>query len=226
MSGGRMLHFELHLTVTGIHVVELLDAGGPEVGLLLGVEVFIQMEQLSLPAQEKPQGIESCILVVMFPSLHRKGMEQRGLHEQDGAKVEVVADTAREVVDGRMAHQLSLLQGVVIGIDHGRIRIAGSPKQPVQRMLAQGELRILRDEQGIVGLGILRDTHQRVAARQIGHTKLAAIVLVLSQFRNQQENILHGLAVTQLTDYLHRRPHVVAGQETIYFFSHFCMLYY
>ena len=139
------------------------------------------MEQLPLAAQEQAQGVESSILVVVLTGLHRKSMEQRSLHQQHRAEVEVVANAALEVVDGGVSLQFAVFQRVVVGIDHRGIRVAGHAEHTVERTLSQRESRLLGDQQGVVSLGVLSDAHQRVAAREARHLNLSAIADALTR---------------------------------------------
>ena len=74
MSRCRMFHLYLNLTVTRVDIVELFHSRGSEVGLFLSIETLVDMEYLSLTAQEESEGIESGILIVVFTCLHGKGM--------------------------------------------------------------------------------------------------------------------------------------------------------
>ena len=44
VGSSRMLHFYLHLTVAGIHIIKLFHARCPEVGLFFGIKAFVDME--------------------------------------------------------------------------------------------------------------------------------------------------------------------------------------
>ena len=103
MGGGSMLHLYLYLTITGIHIVELLHTRGSQVSLFFRIQTFVDMEELTLTTQEQTQGIESCKLVVVLASLHGKGMQQRGLKQPQATEIEIVTDAAREIVDHRMS---------------------------------------------------------------------------------------------------------------------------
>ena len=45
-----MLHLDLHLAVARVHIVELLDARGAEIGLFLGIQFLVDVEQLPVAA--------------------------------------------------------------------------------------------------------------------------------------------------------------------------------
>ena len=47
---GGMLHFNLHLAVAGVHIIELLHPRGPQIGLFFRIEALVNMKQLSLTA--------------------------------------------------------------------------------------------------------------------------------------------------------------------------------
>ena len=82
------------------------------------------MEYLPLTAEKQAEGIETSILIVVLTSLHRKRVEQRCLDQPEAAEVEVVADAAHKVVDGRMVH--------AVGIDHRSVRVAGHAEHTVE----------------------------------------------------------------------------------------------
>ena len=63
MDGRGLFHLDLYLTVTWVHVVKLLHARGTRVGLFLGIEFLVDVEDTSVPAQEEAKGIESCMLI-------------------------------------------------------------------------------------------------------------------------------------------------------------------
>ena len=48
MGRSCMLHLYLHLTVTGVHIVELLHTRGPQVGFRFSIQTLVDMEQLTL----------------------------------------------------------------------------------------------------------------------------------------------------------------------------------
>ena len=93
MGGSGLLHLDLHLTVTWVHIIELLHAGGTGVGLFLGVEFLVDVEDAAVTTQEETQGIEPCMLIGVLFDLCGKRLQQRGLHEDQRTEVEVIADT-------------------------------------------------------------------------------------------------------------------------------------
>ena len=57
VTSRHLLHFQLHVAIAWIHVVELFFPTLTSVMLSLGIEIFIDMEELSLTAQEETQVI-------------------------------------------------------------------------------------------------------------------------------------------------------------------------
>ena len=167
VGGGGMFHLYLHLAVAGVHVVELLHARGTGVGLLFRVELLVDMEQLSVATQEEAQGIETGVLIVGLACLHGKGVEQRGLHQQQRTEVEVVADAARLVVDDGVGRALAVDQVVAVGIHHRRVAVGGHAEDTLQGVLTQLHSHRLRLQQHVVGLRVLGNGHQGVAAREV-----------------------------------------------------------
>ena len=170
MGSGGMLHLYLYLAVAGIHVVELLDTRSPQVSLLLGIECLVEVEYLSLAAQEETQRIESGILVVVLAGLHCKGMQQRCLDEQ-ATEVKVIANAALEIVDGRMSFHyprtVLLSPLVMVGIDHRSIRVGSDTQHAVEGTFPQRKAGRPGYQQYEIGLGILGNTHQCITARQV-----------------------------------------------------------
>ena len=140
---GGLLHLHLHLAVARIDIVELLDAGGPRVELLFGVQRLVQMQQLSLTAQEQAQGVEAGILIVGSVGLG-ESLQQLRLDEPQRAEVEVVADGAELVVDGGMTP--------AVGIDKGGSRVDGHAEHTLQCTLSQRDGGRLGKQQDIGSL--------------------------------------------------------------------------
>ena len=99
------------------------------------------MEQLSVAAQKEAQGIETCVTIVCFASLHRKGMHQGGLHQQQRSEIEIVADAARLIIDDGVGGALAVDEVVVVCIDHRGVRVGCHAEDAFQGSLAQFQLR-------------------------------------------------------------------------------------
>ena len=91
---------------------------------------------MALTTQEEAQGIETSVVVIVLASLHGKGVEQGGLDEPQTTEVEVVANAAYLVIDHRVSLALALHHVVMIGIDHGCIRVGGHAQQALEGIFA------------------------------------------------------------------------------------------
>ena len=145
-------HFELHFSLRGIYVVELLFTAGAEVGLLLRIEGLGDMEKFSLSAQEEAQGIEGgkaeAARVVAFGIF----LQQVCAHEPQAAEVEIVAQAAFLIVyDGVCA-----LSVAAVGINHRRARIFRRLNKALDAAIAGHEL-LGREEKHGVTAAALRD---------------------------------------------------------------------
>ena len=85
-----------------------------------------------------------------------------------------------------MSHTFAIDDVVVVGIDHRRIGVGGNAQHPVEGTLTEDEPCGLRLKQHVVGLGILRNAHQRVAAdgRIIQETDILNCLVSLQLFRD------------------------------------------
>ena len=70
-----LFHLDLHLTVSWVHVVKLLHTRGTGVGLFLGIEFLVDVEDASVTAQEEAQGIETRMLIGVLLGLCGKGLQ-------------------------------------------------------------------------------------------------------------------------------------------------------
>ena len=94
MGCAGTLHLNLHLAVARVDIVELLLAALAGVELGLGVEIFVEMEYLALPAQIQAQVVESGILIVHTVGLRHIVEQRLRLDEPQAAEVEVVAEAS------------------------------------------------------------------------------------------------------------------------------------
>ena len=74
MGGSGLFHLNLYLTVTWVHVVELLYARGTGVGFFLRVEFLVDVEDASVTTQVEAQGIESRMLIRVLLGLCGKSL--------------------------------------------------------------------------------------------------------------------------------------------------------
>ena len=132
MRRTSLFHLYLHIAVGRIHIVELLHARSPEVGLLFCVQIFIQMKQHTLAAQEQAQVIESGILIVAFTVRCSILVKQRCAQQQQRAEIEVITKRTILIVDDRMRYALPLLHRVTVTVDHGSLHVIGHEEHAVQ----------------------------------------------------------------------------------------------
>ena len=68
---------------------------------------------------------------------------------------------------------------VVVGIDHRRVRVRGNAQHAVKGAKSQFQLRNLRLQQYIVGLRVLSNAHDGIAAVQVSDLYLVAVFQLL-----------------------------------------------
>ena len=142
MDSGKMrcdhlLHLDLNLTITRVHIVKLLFTTLAQVEFFLRIEILIQMENLTLSTQEQAQIIKSRILQHIVIILHsRPLMEQIGTNQQQRTELEVIPNGSRLIIDDRMLHQLAIFHGIMIAIHHGSLRIHSHLKHTMQTILS------------------------------------------------------------------------------------------
>ena len=110
------------------------------------------MEDAAFTAQEQAQGINSGILVGMLVALHGKAVQQAGFYQDERAQIEIVADTTYLIVDNRVGLQLAINQVVVVGVDHGSIRIGCDTQHAVECAFGHLYLSWTNLQQGVIGL--------------------------------------------------------------------------
>ena len=162
MGRSRRFHLYLHLAVGRVHVVKLLHAAGPQVAFLFSIEVFVQMEQAAVAAQEQSQGIESGIPVAHIGHLLRILMPKRRADEHQASEVEIITDRTLLIVDDRMGNSnnlrtlLSPLSSLLficssllkpVSIDHGGIHVGSHPDHAHGGIKAQQQRGVLGVEQ-------------------------------------------------------------------------------
>ena len=101
MAGSSLFHFNLYLAVAGVHIVELLSAAKTGIELDVGVQEFVNVEQVSFTAEEETQVVEARKLIVgriaFGPFFQQVGFDQYKL-----SKVEVVTQATPLIVDNGM----------------------------------------------------------------------------------------------------------------------------
>ena len=102
------------------------------------------MEQLTVATQKEAQGIEPGVAIIVLTSLHGEGVEQRRLDQPQRTEIEIVAYTALLIVDDGVILSLGFGDVVVVGIDHGGIRVRGNAQHAVEGSVAHLQLARLR----------------------------------------------------------------------------------
>ena len=222
--GGSLLHLYLHLTVAWVHIVELFLSTCPEVEFLFGIQVFVQVQEGSLAADEEAQVVDARKLVLRQFLLSQVFVQQFRAYEEYRPEVEVVADAAQLVVDNRMLHRLAVFHGIVVGIDECRPCILGHPEEPFGGIHAEGDGSALREEHHEVGLCML--LHGYYGSRRLQPvdgqqgTVCRAVAFGLLSFTHEQVDMMYGLVGAQLAHCHLCHVHVVARQEAVDFSSH------
>ena len=86
------------------------------------------------------------------------------------------------VVDDGMILALATYDVVMVGIDHRRIGVRSHAEHTFEGSLTHKQLSRLCLQQGIIGLGILGNTHQCVATREVAHHNLMTVRKIGSLF--------------------------------------------
>ena len=105
MYRGSLLHLNLKTAVLRIYVVELLGSAGTHITFLLRIEELIKVEQLTAAMQEQTESIP-CGVGIMLLLLLDVRTQQAGADKNELAEVEVIANGALLIIDGRAAAQL------------------------------------------------------------------------------------------------------------------------
>ena len=154
VGGGSMLHLNLYFAIAWVHIVELLFARGTGIGLLLGIKLLVNVEDTAFTTQEQAQGINSSILVGVLVALHGKAVQQTGFNQDERAQIEIVADTTNLIIDNRMGLQLAINQVIVVGVDHGSIRIGCDTQHAVECAFGHLYLSWTNLQQGVISFGM------------------------------------------------------------------------
>ena len=166
VSRTGLFHLYLHLTISRINIVELFLARCTEIGFLLRIQIFVQVEDLSLTAQEQTQVVESGILIVAITVAGGIFVQQRRTYQPHTAEVEIVTQrTFLIVYDGvRFAH--SLLNDITVTIHHSSPRIFCHQQQPVQCRSTKGHRCMFQHQQHIVCSSLFSHIHHHIATVQ------------------------------------------------------------
>jgi len=202
MGRTGLFHLYLHVAVGGIHIVKLFHTRSPQVSLLLGIQVFIQVQDTSLTAQEEAQVVESGILIVALTVAGGIFVQQRGAQQPQAAEVEVVAQRTFLIVYHGMQLALALLHRIAVAIHHRSTFVGGHEHQALQSRATQRQRLCLHAEQHVVGYGVLGHFHHEVATGQIVRhdetTVLRSLCLFSQQWADHQVDMSDRTTLAQM----------------------------
>ena len=202
MGRTGLFHLYLHVAVGGIHIVKLLHTRSSQVGLLLGIQVFVQVQDTSLATQEEAQVVESGILIVALTIAGGIFVQQRGAQQPQAAEVEVVAQRTFLIVYHGMQLALALLHRIAVAIHHRSTFVGGHEHQSLQGRTAQRQRLCLHAEQHVVGYGEFGHFHHEVATGQIVRhdetTVLRCLCLFSQQWADHQVDMSDRTTLTQM----------------------------
>ena len=223
MVSDGLLHLLLYGPVSRVHVVELLLSALAVVQLLLRVQVFVDVENLSLAAQEQPKVVESGMCIFVDGWGGGVLVEQGGVDEYELSEVEVIADAAFLVIDDGMSDHSSLHHRVVVAVYHGGVGVGGHSQKSLQRVLSQPHGCGLGAYEHVFRICPFRNLQYGISAQGVSCLQefhsLGYIVDVVGVAR-QQVYVLYGFACRKVAYGLGEVCNVCAGQEAVYFLSH------
>ena len=150
----------------------------------------------------------------------RSPLEQKvGAQQHKGAEVEVVAQAARLIVDGRMAHHLAALFAVAVAVEHGSTRVGSHAHHALYGEMPERDGSCRETEQSHVGLHRAgHKLHRCRAVQAVGCEKNAvgrSLVCRSKSICDKEEDAPHRMNLAQLTHQGRCCPYVVAGQKAI-----------
>ena len=183
-AGG--LHFLLDVGVAGVHVVELLLAREPCVGVGLGVEAFGQMHDGVPTRHAQAQVVEGGEAVVGVHGGHGLGKGLGGVGHQR-SEVEIVAQAARLIVDDGMRLDAAAAHHPAVGIDHAGAGLHQHGRHPLQSLVGEAErLMAGADAHHVAAGGV--DGAETTGGREPGQGVAGSSSDVLSRLR-QEKNV-------------------------------------
>ena len=198
-----LFHLYLHLAVRRIHIIKLFHTRSSQVSLLLGIQVFVQVQDTSLTAQEQSQVVKPGILIVALMVTGGIFVQQRSAHQPQATKVEVVAKRTFLIVYHGMQLALTLLHRITVAIHHGSTLVGSHEHQAFQGRATQRQRLRLHAEQHVVCHGVLCHFHYKVAAGQIVRhnetTVLRSLCLLSQQLASHQVDMSDRTTATQMS---------------------------
>ena len=226
MLGTSLFHFNLHLTVSRVHIVKLLFAALSVIQFVLGIEELIQMENLSHPAQIETQVVETGKLIFLSVLLGDIVAQSLRLDQPEASETEVISQTTLLIINHRMFFQLIVLhQRIVVGVNHHRCGIIRRAQETLQGIEAPSDRGGLGADHHEVGIGIFGDALHGVATLQsVDNHEGTAVwhLMVGSEIgAHHQVDMLNSLVVMKFSECFLGHLQVFTWQEKVYFFSHF-----
>ena len=115
------------------------------------------------------------MLIRVLAGLLGKSLKQRGFDKPQTTEIEVVANTAYEIVDNGVGLARTFYDIVVIGIHHRCIGIDTHVQHAIEGTKTYLQLTWLCLQQYVVGFRLFGYLHHRVAAGKTVYTNLSAI---------------------------------------------------
>ncbi len=224
MRSNGLLHLYLHVAVGRIHIVKLLHTAGTQIGLFLGIQILVDVEQPPHPAQIQTQVVESGIAVVGRRVLHI-AVQQRGIDEQERTEIEIVAHAALLVVGHRMRTPHAILYRPVVAVHQCRVGIVCHAQHTFSCRHAQCHVDGLCQQHHILGRGPHGNLTYRGAANHavcrhhrasLGHINGCTGMCGC----HYQVYIMYRPAVAQRLYQRSYTTHISTRQKTVYLSSH------
>ena len=120
MVGTYLLHFNLHIALRRIHIIELFLATLTCIGLDLDIQIARQVLYAAQTTESKAQLIESGILATR-KRLQSIILKRRGTHNNQRTKLKIVPQTTRLIIYCRSIAQRTIDYFAIVAIEHSTI---------------------------------------------------------------------------------------------------------
>ena len=191
------LHFYLAATVFGVNIVKDFLAALACVKLHIAIQIFVDVGQLAKLRQFQAMVIQTGKLIVGFHCLGGF-LEALAAIKHHGAKVKVIAQCSKLVVNHRSLNSAFLGHVVVVGIAHRRLAVVGNLHKSLDCKRSELQCVVFCVKQHIVGIGFLSnglDCCRRVQIFHFNH--LTAFHRALGFVVGQKVNLIHKVVLFQ-----------------------------
>ncbi len=128
-------------------------------------------------------------------------MNYRTLQEQNRAKVEVVSNAPKLVVNDRMRNSFAFSHVVIVRVKQSCARILSDGKKPLQSKLTKIDQGIVDENQSIGGREFLGNQLKCFTSKQRSDLKHFASIDAHAAFPSrQQQNLFHKARLLELID--------------------------